>query len=122
MKNLKISIFVLTAIFIAGVTACGTSKLGFKVSNLYRVWNVKELVTKDKTVSGTMMGNPTYEFTKEGKRIKRLPPAPEESVGFVLKKGIIEYPGSKYPTVTIEKLTEDSLILKNENTRWVMYK
>lgn len=106
------------------LAACKTSKLNTEL--LYGLWKVAYIQTPERTSHGPEMGNPQYEFTREGKRIKTLntvPPGPPETVAFQLDKNQISYPENpKLPVVTILKLTADSLVLKSEKAEWHLYK
>ena len=100
--------------------ACQSSK------DLYGLWRVHYIQTKEQLITGKMMGNLQYEFTKEGKRVQTLdtiPKPPPDSITFKLGKKEISYPENpKLPTVKILKLTKDSLVLKSEKAEWHLYK
>ena len=75
---------------------------------------------------GEFMGNPEYEFTKEGKRIKTLntdPAPPPESVEYKIQGDSIQYPNKpNFPAMKIAKLSKDTLVLSNNKLSWYLHK
>ncbi len=88
---------VLTCVVLLSVWACGTTNGNGKVKKklLYGLWKVESIETPLKIIGGEAMGNPQYEFTQEGERIKTLntiPAPPPKKIKYVLKEGEISYP------------------------------
>ncbi|MCP4441119.1 MAG: hypothetical protein GY810_19515 [Aureispira sp.] len=110
------------------IWACGSTNGKGKVDKklLYGLWKVKSIETVQKIIGGEAMGNPQYEFTESGERIKTLntmPAPPPEKIKYLLSGDEITYPDNpKLPAVKIAKLSKDSLILMNDKVKWTMYK
>ena len=107
------------------MSACKTQPKNtdaFPYQNLIGVWKLESIKTAERTVTGDDMGKPTYEFTQDGKRIKRLPPAPEEVVAYTRNATEITYPGTKLPNVTITALDATHLVLKSSTAEWSLTK
>lgn len=96
------------------------------LSLLHGLWKIEYIKTPTQTMPGKAMGNPQYEFTKDGYRIKTLntmPAPPPDSVSYKVEDKKISYPSNpKLPNVEITLLTKDSLVLKNEKVEWRLYK
>lgn len=92
---------------------------------LYQKWDVLFIKTPQNTISGIDMGSPTYEFNTNNERIKAYTEPPRsEKIKFLLKGDSISYPDNpKLPAVHIEKITKDSLILRNDSVQvvWSLY-
>lgn len=96
---------------------------GIDLDKLCKVWDVESIDAGGKLISGTAMGDPRYEFTKDGQRIKsyEIPPH-SESVDYEIRKDSIYYEGPKdLPPVLIKELTDSTLILSNEKAEWKLY-
>jgi hypothetical protein len=99
------------------------SKPKYNLDLLYRVWDVDSIIVGGKSASGYEMGDPQYEFTREGKRIKsfKVPPH-SESVSFYIRNDSIHYSAEKaLPSSAIVELTEKRLVLENEKAVWKLY-
>jgi hypothetical protein len=95
----------------------------FDYDKLYKIWDVESINAGGRLISGVAMGDPRYEFTKDGKRIKsyEIPPH-SESVDYEIKNDSIFYKGAKdLPSVLIQELTDSTLILVNEKAEWKLY-
>jgi hypothetical protein len=90
---------------------------------LYGDWEVLYISTPERVSTGKEMGEPLYNFGKDGQRSKsfRTPPHTEK-VPYELKGDSIIYPNSKIPAIKITKLNKDSLILDNDKTSWHLYR
>ena len=125
-------------IFITGfcllflLAACKTTEQGtsrkkikskFKLERLYKVWNVATITIGEMSRTGAEMGDPQYEFTKEGQRIKsyKIPPH-SESVDYIIRNDSIIYTSNdKLPASAIVELTASTLTLSNEKAEWKLY-
>ena len=120
-------------IFVISFTICLTSCLSKKnvvqkpkldLELLYKVWDVENItVESGKSISGVDMGDPQYEFTKDGKRIKsyKIPPH-SEFVTFIIRNDSIIYTGEKpLPASAIVELSAERLTLKSEKAEWKLY-
>lgn len=123
LKKTVLGCLVLCLVWACGSTN-GKGKLDQKL--LYGLWKVKSIETAAKIIGGEAMGNPQYEFTEGGERIKTLdttPAPPPEKIKYKLEGDEISYPDNpKLPAVKITKLSKDSLILVNDKVIWTMYK
>lgn len=115
---------------LTGVVAC-KSKLSttqqpaaFNIELLYARWNVAYIATPDRTTTGQEMGEPHYEFTRDGKRIKSFDSPPHsEATRYEVRNDSIFYPENpKLPAVKIVKLSNDSLVLQSEKSDWHLYR
>jgi hypothetical protein len=100
------------------------SKSKFDLDLLYRVWDVETITVENgKSISGKEMGDPQYEFTKDGKRIKSFTTPPHsEFVIFTLRNDSIFYESEKpLPPTSIIELTKEKLTLKSEKAEWKLY-
>lgn len=90
---------------------------------LYKKWQVRSIETPEKASTGKDMGDPFYEFTRTGERIKGFETPPhKESVRFERRADSIFYPDNpKLPAVRIVKISKDSLVLKSEKATWRLY-
>lgn len=118
-------IFLCSAsIFFACKTQDKISKKDIE-SFLFQKWHVSSIATAKQTISGRDMGEPTYEFTRNYERIKAYTEPPkEEKVKFSIIGDSIAYPENpKLPVLHIQKLTKDSLILRNDSAQvvWNLY-
>jgi len=127
---MKVQLFILTTVLLSVVFACksteklSTKKPKFNIELLYKVWDVESImVVGGKKASGDEMGNPQYEFTNKGQRIKSFKtPAHSESVDYFVHNDSIHYGGEKpLPSSAIVELTEKRLVLKNEKAEWILY-
>lgn len=93
-------------------------------SFLYQKWKVHSIQTGEQAVSGKDMGEPIYEFSRTGERIKSYATPPHsESTKFALKQDSITFPDNpKLPASRISKISKDSLILSNDKATWRLYK
>jgi ABC-type oligopeptide transport system substrate-binding subunit len=93
-------------------------------SFLYQKWKVHSIQTGSQAVSGKDMGDPLYEFTRTGERIKSYETPPHsESTKFALKQDSITFPENpKLPAARISKISKDSLILTNDKAIWRLCK
>lgn len=77
-------------------------------------------------IEGVQMGNPQYDFDKEGKRTKTLnedPAPPPETVDYVLgQDSTISYPNNNFPTMKVIYLSQDSMVLNTEKLNWYLHK
>lgn len=93
------------------------------LDQLCKVWDVESIDAGGKIISGAAMGDPRYEFTKAGQRIKsyEIPPH-SESVDYEIRNDSIHYKGPKdLPSVLIKELTDSTLILSHEKAEWKLY-
>ena len=128
MNIQKIIPFV--GLVLVGLACNSSSKTTVRPKLFYGVWKVDAFKFRNgdrmKIMPGAYMGNPQYEFNKEGKRIKTLneePAPPPEIVTYELRKDSIVYPkDSKLPAVQILRLTKDSLMLRSEKLDWHLYR
>lgn len=91
---------------------------------LYKVWDVESITLEGgKTSTGLDMGEPRYEFTKDGNRIKSYTNPPHsETVKFTVRNDSIIYISEKpLPSVAILELSADKLTLKSEKAEWKLY-
>ncbi|MCH2044329.1 MAG: hypothetical protein MK212_09290 [Saprospiraceae bacterium] len=125
MKLLFILLFF-TALFSACKNTQDSSNTKQDSNLLHGLWKIEYIKTSKQTMPGQAMGNPRYEFTKDGYRIKTLdttPAPPPDSVAYKVENQQISYPANpKLPQVTITLLTNDSLVLKNDKVEWRLYK
>jgi len=88
------------------------------------VWKMLALRFHDgRVMAGEFMGNPYYEFSEEGKRTKTLrtrPAPPPKVVEYKIKGDSIHYPNTKYPSMKIKRLEQDTLVLANDKLSWFM--
>lgn len=121
---MKTSTCLIAAALLALGACTGTQKI--QTDLLYGLWKVSFIETLEQRSPGVAMGNPQYEFTQDGKRIKTLntiPAPPPEAIAYKINKDSIFYPDNpKLPAVKIVKLSKDSLILKSEKAEWHLYK
>ena len=100
-------------------------KTSLKSDLLYKVWDVQSITIagQGKIISGAEMGDPQYEFTRDGQRIKSyVTPPKKESVGFFIKNDSIHYISEKpLPSSAIAELTDSTLVLKNDKAVWNLY-
>lgn len=91
---------------------------------LYARWNVAYIATPDRTTTGQEMGEPHYEFTRDGKRIKSFDSPPHnEATRYEVRNDSIFYPdNAKLPAVKIVKLSNDSLVLQSDKSDWHLYR
>ena len=91
---------------------------------LYQKWKVSVIETAERNSTGAEMGEPMYEFTRTGERIKSYETPPHsESIKFSLNKDSLSYPDNpKLPASRISKISKDSLILSNDKAVWRLYK
>jgi hypothetical protein len=91
---------------------------------LYQKWKVHVIETTERNSTGAEMGEPMYEFTRTGERVKSYETPPHsESIKFSLNKDSISYPDNpKLPASRISKISKDSLILSNDKAVWRLYK
>jgi hypothetical protein len=123
-KALSLVITILVAI-----CACKSSeKLTKKPSRLnldllYKAWDVDSIVVGEKIAIGFEMGEPQYEFTRNGQRIKSFKTPPnKDSVGFFIINDSIHYKSEKpLPSSAIAILNDSTLVLKNEKAIWYLY-
>lgn len=128
MKNLTIAVLLLFFVFSAcKITNNGASrkktKSKFLLERLYTVWDVESISTGDVSKTGAEMGDPQYEFTEAGQRIKsyKIPPH-SESVDYIIRNDSIIYTSNdKLPPSAIVVLTDTSLHLSNEKAEWKLY-
>jgi hypothetical protein len=122
-------LFALTIAFTVCLTSCYTKKNiiqkpKFDLELLYKVWDVESItVESGKSISGVEMGDPQYEFTKDGKRVKsyKIPPH-SEFVTFIIRNDSIIYTGEKpLPASAIVELSAEKLTLKSEKAEWKLY-
>ena len=124
--------FFITISFALFFMACKSSNIE-RIQNsppdlhlFYGLWKVTAFRFIDgRVMPGEYMGNPEYEFTKEGKRIKTLntDPPPPESVEYKIDGDSIKYPNKpKYPAMKIAKLSKDTLVLSNNKLSWYLHK
>ena len=99
------------------------SRSKFNLDHLYKIWDVESISAGNKLSTGEEMGNPKYEFQKEGIRIKSyIEPPHSESVKFFLRNDSIHYISEKnLPSSAILELTKDKLVLKNEKAEWRLF-
>ncbi len=111
-------------------TACKTTEKTAKadapqydLNKLYKVWDVASITTGGRAISGPAMGDPRYEFTQEGQRIKSYEVPPHsEFVDYIVRNDSIHYKGEKQlPSVAIKELTDSTLVLSNEKAEWKLY-
>jgi hypothetical protein len=123
-------VFIVFAFLILFAACKGSEKLGkktakLKIELLYKVWDVDSIIVGGggKAASGAEMGNPQYEFTKEGQRIKSFKSPPHsEAVSFFVRNDSIHYSSEKaLPSSAITALTDSTLVLKNEKAVWKLY-
>ncbi|MCH2023614.1 MAG: hypothetical protein MK207_14145 [Saprospiraceae bacterium] len=124
---------ILTILLILFFIGCKSSKIE-KIQNrstdinlLFGLWKVTAFRFNDgRVMLGEYMGNPEYEFTKEGNRIKTLntePAPPAESVEYKIEGDSIKYPQKpKFPNMKIVKLSKDTLVLSNKTLSWYLHK
>jgi hypothetical protein len=98
-----------------------------KMDLFYGQWKVIAFRFLDgRVMPGEYMGNPQYEFTKEGKRIKTLntePAPPPEAVDYKIEGDSIKYPNNpKYPAMKIARLIKDTMVLSNDKLSWYLHK
>lgn len=96
---------------------------GVDLDKLCKLWDVESIDAAGKLISGAAMGDPRYEFTKDGQRIKsyEIPPH-SESVDYEIRNDSIHYKGEKdLPSVHIKELTDSTLILSHEKAEWKLY-
>lgn len=126
------SIFVL-GLFILLFVACKTTNdttpkdKGLNLEWFYGVWKVTAFRFHDgRVMPGPYMGNPQYEFDKDGKRTKTLneePAPPPEIVEYKLEGDSISYPNKpKFPGMKIMKLTQDSMVLRTAKLSWYLHR
>jgi predicted small secreted protein len=128
MKKIIIPfIFLLFILSACNTTRQGTSgkkvKSKFKLERLYKVWDVERISIGEMSRSGAEMGDPQYEFTNDGQRIKsyKIPPH-SESVDYIIRNDSIIFTGNnKLPASAIVSLTDSTLILSNEKAEWKLY-
>jgi hypothetical protein len=123
-------LFTITIVLTVCFNACQTKKNivqpkpKINIDLLYQIWDV-ESITLDggKTSTGLDMGNPQYEFTRDGNRIKSYTNPPHtEIVTFIVRNDSILYTTEKpLPPVAILELTADKMILKSEKAEWKLY-
>ena len=97
--------------------------VGLNIELLYKVWSADSMILGDKVVSGFELGDPQYEFTKDGQRIKSYTTPPhKESVNYFIRNDSIHYKSEKaLPSSAIAILTDSTLVLKNEKAIWKLY-
>ena len=128
MRNFQL--FALTFIGIIFIFSCNSAKKvqvakkpKIDIELLYRVWDVDSIIIGGKGADGVDMGEPQYEFTREGKRIKsyKIPPHSEFET-FIIRNDSIHYTGEKtLPSSAIVELTDKRLTLKNDKAVWKLY-
>jgi len=118
---IKISAFLLLSFLLS----CNSSKKlsiksKFNLDYLYQLWDVESISAGGRVSTGEEMGNPRYEFKKEGIRIKSyIEPPHSESVKFFIRNDSIHYISDKnLPSSAIIELSNEKLILKNEKAEW----
>lgn len=118
-------IFLFVACNTTTKTTSNKKKIDLKL--FYGVWKVTAFRFHDgRVMPGPYMGNPQYEFDKEGKRTKTLneePAPPPEIVSYKLEGDSISYPDKpKFPVMKIAKLTQDSMVLRNDKLSWYLHR
>ena len=93
----------------------------------YGLWKVTAFRFEDgRVMPGEYMGNPQYEFSKDGKRTKTLdtePAPPPEVVEYKIVGDSITYPTKpKFPKMKIAKLLKDTMVLSNEKLTWHLHR
>lgn len=125
MKNIIVAMALL-GFLLACNTNKGTSKTDQKGTStaemLVGQWQMLAIRFKDgRVMMGEFMGNPHYEFTTNGSRIKTLnttPAPPPETTQYEVKGDSVFYPGTKYPAMKIIKIHPDTVKLENEKLSW----
>jgi hypothetical protein len=97
--------------------------VGLNLELLYKVWSVDSMIVGGNALSGIEMGDPQYEFTRDGQRIKSFTTPPhKESVNYFIRNDSIHYKTEKaLPSSFIAVLTDSTLVLKNEKAIWKLY-
>jgi hypothetical protein len=118
-----ISVFAFVLISCKSSENISKKQLGLNLQQLYKVWDVDSMYVSGKVLSGAEMGDPQYEFTKDGQRIKSyVTPPHKESVSYFIRNDSIHYKSEKaLPSSAIAELTDSTLVLKNEKTTWKLY-
>lgn len=114
--------------FILIISACGSSSRLFSkkdIDYLIGKWDVLAFRFHDgRVMPAEYMGYPYYEFTSDGKRIKRLkeqPSPPPEVITYAIKADSIWYPDKPtFPAMKVEKFKNDTLVLTNHTLSWYL--
>jgi hypothetical protein len=122
-------IICLLSVFAMFIFSCKSTEkiikktVGINIELLYKVWSVDSMILGDKVVSGYELGDPQYEFTKDGQRIKSYTTPPHtESVNYFIRNDSIHYKSEKaLPSSAIANLTDSTLVLRNEKAIWKLY-
>lgn len=114
----KIRIFILIFVVFAVVACQPKSHMHRKA--LVGTWKLERLKTKEQTVSGEAMGNPTYTFTSDGWRIKTV--IRSDSVRYIVQRDSVFYPNSKLPASKIIIVEPKHIILQNTGAEWFLFK
>jgi hypothetical protein len=125
MRKIIVGIVAISFLFACNNTK-GTSKNSQEVISKAEIlvgeWQMMAIRFKDgRVMMGDLMGNPYYEYTKGGIRVKTLrttPAPPPDSTKYVVKGDSLFYPGTKYPAMKIEQVTMDTIILENDKLTW----
>ena len=122
-------IFYILSIIAVILSACKSSEKVTKkhsrinIDLLYKVWSIDSMIVGSNAVSGFDMGDPQYEFTRDGQRIKSFTSPPhKESVNYFIRNDSIHYKTEKaLPSSLIAVLTDSTLVLKNDKAIWKLY-
>lgn len=125
MKNIILAIALL-GFLLACNNSKGTSKTNQKGTSTAEIlvgqWQMLAIRFKDgRVMMGEFMGNPYYQYTADGTRIKTLrttPAPPPDSTKYQVKGDSVFYPGTKYPAMKIVKKHKDTIMLENEKLSW----
>lgn len=123
MNKIKILGTLLSLVLFSCTASKVTTKSKFNLDNLYQIWDVESISAGGKLSTGEEMGNPRYEFKKEGIRIKSYTEPPHsESVKYFIKNDSIHYiSDKKLPSSAIIELSASKLILKNDKAEWRLF-
>lgn len=128
---MKLGLILATLLLL--LVACKTtnttnsSKEGLNLDWFYGLWKVTAFRFHDgRVMPGVNMGNPQYDFDKEGKRTKTLdeePAPPPETVDYILgQDSTISYPNNNFPSMKVIYLSQDSMVLATEKLNWYLHK
>lgn len=126
----SILVFSCVILLLAACKTTNNTNSQKEVLNLdwfYGLWKVTAFRFHDgRVMPGPYMGNPQYEFDKEGKRTKTLneePAPPPEVVDYLLgKDSMVSYPNNKFPAMKVIYLSSDSMVLSNDKLSWYLHK
>jgi hypothetical protein len=119
----KMPFFLFLVLAYVGLS-CKTKAKQAQSPSLLGRWEVHSIETPEQIVSGLAMGEPKYEFTAGGQRLKiYLEPPRCDSIAYERRGDSIFYPETpKIPAVKIQKLSRDSLVLINDKVIWRLYR